>query len=148
MGTLRDLKKRVQNLKGKEVSLASEALQDNSEIAADLVAGQLAQGVKSDGTKSDFTYAPFTIAVKRGKPGLAGITDHLTNFDTGESYRGLYMKVNGDKIEFGTKSNKEESISDRMDGEAFRPDQDNKEELVRNHAQPAFMKKVKDILKL
>jgi hypothetical protein len=148
MATTLDLKKRVLALRGKEKLIAAQALEDNHEIAENLNASQLAQGLKSDGTEANFTYSPFTIATKKGKPGLAGVTDHLTNYNTGESYKGLYFKITGDQVEGGTTTDKEESISDRMDGKAFLLDQDNKEIFIRQHVQKTFMQKIRDIIKL
>lgn len=148
MATVKQLIARLESLQGKEIDYASAAIQENEKTAADLVASQLAQGIKSDGSAAVFSYAPFTIALKKRKAGLAGITDHLTNFDTGESYQKLYLKVEGDKIEFGTKTDKEASISDRMDGKAFGLNQDNKEEFIRQHVQPFFVKKIKEFLQL
>lgn len=148
MGTLQTIKKRLLQLQGKEGELARAALSENSEVAVDLNAAQLAQGILKDGSLSDFTYASFTIASKKQKSGLSAITDHLTNYDTGESYRNLFMKVEGDQIAFGTTTDKEESISDRMEGKAFGLTPDNKEEFIRQHVQQSFMARVKEIVKL
>jgi hypothetical protein len=127
--------------------LAIKALQSNEKVATDLIASQLALGIKSDGSKSDFIYAPFTIAVKKTKSGLASVVSHLTNFDTGESYAKLYMDVSKSGVEFGTNTDKEESISERMDGKAFKPNKENKEELIRQFAKPTFIKNVKEFIK-
>lgn len=128
--------------------MAKEALTENLEVAVDLIASQLAQGILKDGTKSDYPYSPFTIASKRNKTGLASVVDHLTNFDTGESYRQLYGKVGGSNIEFGTKTDKEAAISNRMDGKAFGLTPDNKEEFIRQHVKGDFIKKVKEVVKI
>jgi hypothetical protein len=126
--------------------IASTALQDNEKIATDLVASQLAQGIKSDGSKADYPYSPLTIAIKKTRSGLSSVTSHLTNYDTGESYKKLFMKVDKSNVLFGTNTDKEESISDRMDGLAFKPTQDNKEELIRQHVQRSFIEKIKKAL--
>jgi hypothetical protein len=148
MATLKELKKRVLSLRGKEVKIAVQALQDNRKAAVDLVAVQLAQGIKSDGTKSDFSYAPFTTASKKGKSGLAAVTTHLTNYNTGASYRGLYFRVEGSQIVEGTTTDKEEAISDRMDGKAFGLDKDSREEFIHQHVQKTFNYKIRTFLKL
>lgn len=148
MATLQQIKKKLLSLQGKEVDLAVKAIDDNSEVAADLIAQQLAQGIKSTGEKSDYSYSLFTIASKKGKTGLAAVTSHLTNYDTGESYKGLYAKVKGSTIEFGTTSNKENAISGRMDGKAFGLMQENKEEFIRQYVQKVYNKKVREFLKL
>lgn len=128
--------------------MAKESLSENIEVAVDLIAGQLAQGIMKDGNKSDYPYSPFTIASKKGKSGLSGVTAYLTNFDTGESYRQLYGKVQSSSIEFGTKTDKDEAISARMDGKAFGLAPESKEEFIRQHVKGSFIKKVKDIVKL
>jgi hypothetical protein len=148
MATIQQLKKRFIALKGREMEFAAIALQQSEEFALDLVAGQLAQGIKSDGTKANFSYAPSTIASKNQRTGLSSVTSHLTNYDTGESYRGLYMLVNGDNVKFGTHTDKEDAISERMDGEAFRPTKQNKEDLVREKMQPIFLKLVREAVKI
>ena len=80
--------------------------------------------------------------------GLAGITDHLTNYDTGESYRGLYMKVKGNEVEFGTTTDKETDISNRMNKKAFGLTPENKIDFIKQFALPIFIKKVRQKLKL
>lgn len=148
MASLQQLRQRFENLNGREGELAREAISDNSATAVDMVASQLAQGMMKDGARSDFSYAQFTIAVKRSMSGLAGVTDHLTNYNTGESYANLYMKVSGEEIEFGTSTDKEQSISDRMHGKAFGLTPDNKEEFIRQHVQQSFVIKVREIVQL
>jgi hypothetical protein len=148
MASIQTIIKRFEDLKGKEMEFAAEALQDSEQTALDLVAGQLAQGIKSDGKRANFTYTPFTIASKKNKSGLAAVTSHLTNYDTGESYRGLYMKVNGSDVEFGTTTDKEAAISDRMDSQAFRPTKSSREILVRENLMPNFLKKIRELVKI
>lgn len=146
MGSIGDIKKRFEALQGNEAKLAIESLEEHKDFAMDLVAGQLAKGIKSDGTKSDFTYTPFTIASKKQKSGLASVTSHLTNYGTGESYDKMFMAIKGDDIEFGTKTYKEASISERMDGLAFKPTKDNREDLIREKVNPTFWGKIKAFL--
>ncbi|MBK7885471.1 MAG: hypothetical protein IPJ81_18025 [Chitinophagaceae bacterium] len=148
MSTLQQIKKRFLSLQGQEIEIAKQAFDECSQAAEDLIAGQLAQGIKSSGEKAEFSYSPLTIAIKKTKSGLSAVTSHLTNYDTGESYAGLYAKVNGSMIEFGTTSSKEEDISDRMDGQAFKLTQESKEEFIRQHVQKAFTKKVREHIKL
>lgn len=124
------------------------SFENNKDVAVSLVASQLAQGIKSDGSLTDFPYAPFTIASKKRKSGLSAVTDHLTNYDTGESFKKLFAEIQGDKVIYGTKTDKEAAISDRMDGLAFSPTQDNKEELVRQHMKPDFLKMIREYVKL
>lgn len=126
--------------------LAVEALNESKELIADLNAEQLAQGIQTDGAKSNFTYTPFTIAVKRTKTGLASVTDHLTNFDTGESYRSLFAEFTADKATFGTKTDKEDAINDRMNGKAFGLTDDNRKMILKSHANIAFIQKIRTFI--
>jgi hypothetical protein len=56
MATLSDLKKRLLSLKGKELTLASEAIQENDEKILSLNRQQLFDGKKSDGSDLSPTY--------------------------------------------------------------------------------------------
>ena len=148
MSTVAQLKKRLLAVRGKAQEFAIQALNDNREIAADLNASQLAQGMMKDGKLSKFEYSPVTVAIKETKTGLSSVTDHLTNYDTGESYQKLYMRANENVVTFGTYTDKEESISKRMKNKAFGLTNDNKEEFIRLHAQQSFNKLMKENLKL
>lgn len=133
-------------LDGNEMLLAADAINENSEVAKDLVAEQLAKGIKSDGEPANFTYSPWTIAIKRTRTGLAAVTDHLTNYDTGESYRELYFKVNGNEVEAGTNTDKEEAISDRMDGQAFMLSPEQQSIFIKDFVQNSYNKAVRYFL--
>jgi len=148
MASLSQLKAKFQSLRGREIDLAAEAIDTAGEFAAQLNAAQLAQGIKADGSKANFTYAPVTIAQKQGKPGLAGVTDRLTNYDTGESYAKLYEKVSGNKVIFGTGSDKEDAISERMDGEAFGLTRDSKADFLHDQVAPDFARRVRQFVGL
>lgn len=142
------LKKNLIALKGTETELAIKSINENEQAALTMVRAQLAEGMQSDGNKSVFKYKPITIAIKKTKTGLSSVTDHLTNYDTGESYRQLYMEASTSQIEFGTKTNLEDEISYRMEGFAFGLTVDNRNEFIKNNAFITFIKYVKDRLKL
>lgn len=148
MASIQNLIERFESLKGREIVFAREALQESEPLAMDLVASQLAQGIESDGSRVNFGYSPYTIAQKKQRQGLAGVTAYLTNYDTGESYKRLYMEVNGDQVRFGTKSEKEEAISDRMDGKAFIPTTENRTIMISEKAYPSFIEKIRSFVKL
>ena len=132
----------------------AEAIDEQSEEAAILNIDQLTDGIKTDGTKVDFTYKESTIKRKSNRVGIAGITSHLTNFDTGESYTNLFEKVSKNKVIFGTTSasdkprDKEKYINERMDGKAFGLTPENKETFLKEFVSPLFIKKIKQKLKL
>lgn len=148
MASLNSLKERFKKLQGQEIVLAAKAINGAGELAADLNASQLAQGLKNDGSAATFSYTPLTIAIKRTKTGLASVTDYLTNYDTGESYRRLYEKVEGKKVKFGTGTDKEEAISERMDGKAFGLTQNSKEIFMQQKVSPDFVKSVREFVML
>lgn len=63
------------------------------------------QGVDSKGRilRSEYArggevYAPSTIRYKKKKSGVAAITDRVTLFDTGKSYRSFKVVTNGERI--------------------------------------------------
>lgn len=140
------LKKRLLAFKGTESGLALEALNDNAQLIADANKIQLEFGIKTDGQKSDFKYAASTIALKKKRSGIAGITNHLTNFDTGESYEELFAEFKPDHAIFGTKTDKEQAIIERMDGKAFGLTDDNKKILMQDEIKKSFIQKVRTFL--
>ncbi|MGL6149135.1 MAG: hypothetical protein ACRC1V_11830 [Plesiomonas sp.] len=148
MGTVKQMLERLEVYEGRVSELAEEAFNQSSEAAADLNASQLAQGMKTDGSKTDYPYTPLTIALKRGKPGLSGVTSYLTNYDTGESYRKLYATADGGRIEWGTQTDKEDAIDERMDGMAFGLTSENMATLQGEHLLPNYKVAVKNILKI
>lgn len=148
MATLQQIKQRFQGLKSQHSRFVVDALNETSEKQVNLVAGQLARGIKSDGTKSDFTYTPATIAMKKQRSGLASEVRWVTNYNTGESYLKMYMKANQGRVEFGTHTDKEAAIMDRMDGLAFRPTNESKTTYITENAMPVFVSKVRNFLKM
>lgn len=120
------------------------------------IAEQLAHGVLKDGSRSDFVYSPITVEIKKTKSGLSSVTSHLTNYDTGESYRKLYAKViyqdsftsAQSSIKFGTNSGLEDEISARMKNKAFGLTPENKREFIRSHAAAEFIKIMRNELGL
>jgi len=128
------------------VPLAVESLNESRELIIEANRIQLEFGIKSDGKKSNFIYAPFTVAQKRKRQGIAGITDRLTNFDTGESYENLFADFKPDKATFGTNTDKEGFISERMDGKAFGLTDENRGILIQDEIKKTFIDKLKKFL--
>lgn len=151
MQTVSSLKKGLLSIAETADGIARQAMRKNISVAKDLVAGQLAQGIESNGELTSFSYAPITIARKRGKSGIAGITNRLTNYDTGESYDKLYMIIptTGDVIKLGTKSSeiKEAAISERMDNKAFGLSPDSRDIWVKQYVRPEFISRLIEKLK-
>lgn len=71
----------------------------HSNDLADLQAAQLAKGITSTGEEILPPYAPFTIEQKKKYGiGLGRVTDHVTAYMTGETYKLLQAKVNAGKF--------------------------------------------------
>lgn len=88
---------------------AITSLQKHEEDIATQVAGQLSAGVNGDGSQIEPEYSFVTVQLKQGRPGLSGVTDHVTLYDTGDHYRELYADVEGSG-EIETGSNDEKSV--------------------------------------
>lgn len=146
MSSLTDIRQRFQNLQGKEIDFANQAIGETSDEAMKLNVKQLSAGVKIDGEISNYIYQPSTIKRKKKKAGLSGITTYLTNYDTGDSYRNMYSKVDGDKITFGTDTVADKYINTRMDEEAFGLTGANKSVFLKDNVNPLFIEKIKAFL--
>jgi hypothetical protein len=114
-------------------AIAREALAGNTERIADLNAGQLAQGVRSTGSEILPEYRGLTIEIKRGKSGLAAVTDHVTLFDTGAFYRSLYAQVMGDEIEYGARDEKAEKLAKKYKPTIFGLTLDSRDDLTTHY---------------
>jgi len=148
MATLQQLKQRFLSFRGQELSFAAEAINAHEAQAVEMISKQLAAGIKSDGSATNYEYAPSTVTRKKKKTGLAGVYDHLTNYDTGASYAGLYFHVEGVQIEAGTDRTQGQYISERMEGLAFMPSPENKSDLLKNFIYPTYVLSVRKFLKL
>lgn len=133
----------LNNLKGLDLTaIIQKTLVDNEGVMADLNAVQMAKGLRADGTEILPTYSDTTIELKEGKPGFAGVTDHVTLYDEGSHYRELYAQVQGeDAIEYGSKDSKSEKLQKKY-GKIYGLDEDSRDELTEQHLRPAFMQGV------
>ena len=146
MSNLADIRDRFKNLQDQFLGIVGEAMSDKEQEAANFNAKQLSEGLKTNGVKSNFVYAFSTVKSKQGQSGLSGVTDHLTNYDTGDSYNNLYQRVSGNKVIFGTTTDKEEAISKRMDNLAFGLTTENKSDFLKQDVNPLFIEKIKAFL--
>ncbi len=120
---------------------ASATIERNEEVIADLNATQMSQGKRSDGSEILPSYRPMTVDLKMKKSGLAGVTDRVTLFDKGDHYRGLYAKVKGLDIEYGSADQKSEKLQDKYDtarGSIYGLNLDSRDELVEGHLRSDF----------
>lgn len=134
----------------KIAEIARQVLEDNADVLADLNAQQLAQGISSDGEATTLYgndyYAPLTVELKTGKPGLSGVTDRVTGYDTGSLYRNLYARVQGEKIEYGSTSDTAELFEDQASNRIYGPTEENRIEFIETVLQPRFLDAVQRAL--
>jgi hypothetical protein len=131
----------LSNLKSLDLDgIIHQTLVDNEKVMADLNAVQMSKGLRSDGSEILPSYADLTIELKEGKPGLAGVTDRVTLFDTGDHYRELYAEVQGaDAIEYGSKDEKSEKLQKKYGDKIYGLDSDSRDELAEQHLRPSYM---------
>ncbi len=140
-----DMIELLQSLNVEQV--ASQAVQDSTDQIADLNATQLAQGLRSDGSEILPSYAELTIELKKGKPGLSGVTDHVTLYDEGSHYRGLYAEVQGEDIEFGSHDPKSEKLQKKYDtkkGSIYGLTADSREDLITGKVGDAWQRNIEE----
>lgn len=116
--------------------IAARSIEDNRESIADMNAAQMAQGLRADGSEILPYYADLTISMKKKRSGLSGVFDHVTLYNTGAHYAGLYAEVKGDEIEYGSRDEKSEALQKKYStakGSIYGLTTDSKEELA-----PAF----------
>lgn len=136
----------LQNLQTLNIpAIAADTVRGREQEIADLNAGQLAQGIRSTGTPIKPAYHPFTIEMKKGKPGLAGVTDRVTLYNTGAHYRDLYAQVQGEEIEFGSRNWKEEKLEKKYGKTIYGLTEDSTEELTEGYLRGDFIEAVEKI---
>lgn len=96
-----DLDKLYSNLSRLDViELAIDILEnDLSKFIADLNGAQLAEkGQREDGSELSPDYSPVTELLKRPRSGIAGITSHVTLYDTGNLHKSIFASVISDSL--------------------------------------------------
>ena len=128
--------------------IAEETIRGRREIIADINASQMARGKRSDGSDILPSYSELTISLKKEKSGLAGVTDHVTLFDTGAHYRALYADIRGDEIEYGSHDEKSGKLQKKYDtsrGSIYGLDNDSREDLVEGFLRSDFETEIEKI---
>lgn len=116
--------------------IAARSIEDNRESIADMNAAQMAQGLRADGSEILPYYADLTISMKKKRSGLSGVFDHVTLYNTGAHYAGLYAEVKGDEIEYGSRDEKSAVLQKKYNtakGSIYGLSTDSREDLA-----PAF----------
>lgn len=132
-------------------SVITEVLEKKASQMADFNAFQLSEGLRADGSDITPPYAPLTVFLKRAKSGLAGVTDHVTLYDTGAMYEAMYADVKGDEIEYGSKDPKADRLQARYDktsktgaGSIFGLSQESREMLTETETGPLWEQIIED----
>lgn len=116
-------------------------LKSNEGIMEDLMTEQLSKGFRSDGTPILPDYAPLTVELKSGRPGLAGVTDRVTLYDTGNHYSELFARIEGQTYEIGSTveySAKLEKKYSTRKGSIYGLNEDSRDELAESHLRPEW----------
>lgn len=140
MSTIIAVAKRVNTLASTLQNEVPDIINRTKETVADIQATQLSTGTRSDGTRTTPDYRPLTIELKQGQPGLAGVTDRVTLYNTGEFYRGLtVMNIDGVKFEITSRDPKTAKLEEKYGEKILGLNRDNKELYARG----AFFRELK-----
>jgi hypothetical protein len=107
--------------------IAEDAINETSQQAADILATQMATGINSIGQRLP-DYSAFTVDFKQQYGvGLGKVSDRRTLYMTGEHYSELYVRAQGEEIEFGSHDPKSEFIQKREGNEIYGFNADSRE---------------------
>lgn len=124
---------------------AVESLQAHEEDIADQVAGQLSAGVRGDGSAIEPEYSFLTVELKKGKPGLSGVTDRVTLYDTGDHYRELFADVEGSgEIETGSHDEKSLDLQAKYGEEIYQPGETARQNVIDEGMRETWEGKIED----
>ncbi|WBC28468.1 tail protein [Rhodobacteraceae phage LS06-2018-MD05] len=109
-----DLIKLNNNLKQVDtVEIMVSVLESLEDFIADLNRSQLVAGKRDDGSYIEPEYSPVTELLKRPKSGTAGITSHVTLFDTGKLHNSIFASIFPDEIILDSKDSKVPKLEDK-----------------------------------
>ena len=141
MGTITPLLEKIKAFSVSEI--ASKAITETSETAADLNAMQMFIGIRSDGKEINPQYSPFTIQEKKKK---GQVSDRVTLQDTGAFYKGLGAKANGDIISFFSTDEKSGKLEKKYGKQIFGLTNENKKIYIKGELSKAFFKNARKII--
>lgn len=138
MASLLQIKQRFESLSLEQV--AADVMEENSQLLADVQAEQMFKGIERSGELINPPYARRTVVIKRekGQP-----SDRVTLRDTGDFYQGLYVRVEGATLSFGSDDEKTQDLQDKY-GDIFGLSSTFKSEFIRDTLKPAFRKKIRE----
>lgn len=110
---------------------AVSSLVIHEEDIANQIAGQLSAGVNGDGSEIGPEYAFLTVQLKKGKPGLSGVTDRVTLFDKGDHYKELFAEVEkSGVIETGSHDEKSLELQAKYGDEIYMPGETARQNVI------------------
>lgn len=137
-----DVLELLDNLKSLDIrELAIEAAKDGEQEMVNAMENQLSQGLRADGTDIAPPYTPFTIMMKEQKSGLSSVTDVVTLFDTGSHYAKLYVDVQADFIEYGSKDVKSPALQKKY-GRIYGLTEESIDDFIEDFLDERFKSKV------
>lgn len=129
--------------------VAINSLQAHENDVSDQIAGQLSAGVNGDGSSITPEYSFLTVQLKKDKPGLAGVTDRVTLFDTGEHYRKLYTDVQSDGgIETGSHDSKSLDLQAKYGEGIYEVGETARQNVIDEGLQETFEEKIAEDTRL
>lgn len=133
MATILTVLRRVEAVDTDKICV--ESVQESKEVLADLNAEQINSGIRSDGTlMPDYS---FRSVFQYGKqPGPIRLRE------TGAWQAGLYVKVEGNKVVFGSSDSKDQQLVDRYGPEIEGLSEKFKAEAMREKVRPVFKSKI------
>jgi hypothetical protein len=126
--------------------IAVEVLEELEDYIADLNRSQLAtKGINSDGSDIAPEYSPVTEILKRSKSGTAGITGHVTLFDSGNLHKSIFAEIFPDEVVMDATDEKLSDLEDKY-GDKFLGLTDDSIKKLRGKFNPLFIKKFNDAI--
>lgn len=138
--TIAGLYERFERLNTDDV--IEQALTETSEQRADLNAEQMFTGVESTGDEINPAYAFSTVQIKRqkGQP-----SDRVTLRDTGDFYRGVYSRVEGDEVVISSTDSKTGKLVEKYGPDIFGLNSTFKREYLGQSLGPVLRGKISDL---
>ncbi len=124
-----------------------EIVAENKEFLAELLRTQLERGL--DGNNNPVTirgvekYSPFTVEKKRKKTGLSSVTMWITNYDTGDFYKGIKPITDGVRLSFDSNVVYFQEIIRQSGGIIMKLNKQNLELFINTKLKPELQKRMK-----
>jgi hypothetical protein len=136
----------IQRFEGLDTrQIIQESFEESADAYADINASQMFGGRNKEGDPIKPTYARLTVEIKqsKGQP-----TDRVTLRDTGDFYKGIYVKLEGTQIVVDSTDEKSLDLQDKYGPEIFGLTADNTREFVFGPFWSVIKQKLNDRLQL